>query len=331
MRAEQVAAYLKLAAGAREPGFLGITRASKNFERDRIALGVAAEAQLLASQAGYGLWGLYSSALEGADLISGATRRLTKKGEVLAQEIGNTLGLQNWNIFCKIASAANLDKAATNTLAPMFVSAIGNSKLRQTVVEALIAAQRDCALQAELFRLATSYLNTKPHWTLSDFSNWILTQPEVTFELKTTMSRISSIDPLLNLADVVMSWLLGKNGEQLDTVTQSLKLHVQKLQFGDAWQEELELPHRAFLKDFQVAASRGDASNMIRLLMAQNKTLMNARGGASWIDLDGGRSLNVRVRNDKPQDISNLGGPNSNWRYTYFIGAFLEITKQGMA
>ncbi len=331
LRAEQVAAYLKLAAGAREPGFLGITRASKNFERDRIVLGVAADAQLLASQAGYGLWGLYSSALEGADLISGATRRLTEKGEVLVQQIVTVFGLPNWNGFCNIASAVNLDKDATKNLAPIFISAIGSSTLRQTVVEALIAAQRDCTLQSELFRPATSYLKKEPDWTISDFSNWILSHPEVTSELKTTMLRISSIDPLLNLADAVMSWLLGKNGEQLDTVAQSLQLHVQKLQFGDDWQKELELPHRTFLKEFQAAASAGDALTMIRLLMAQNKTLMNARGGAAWIDLDGGRCLTVRVRNDKPQDISKLGAPGSNWRYTYFIGAFLAIAQQGMA
>lgn len=330
LRAEQVAAYLKLAAGAREPGFLGITRASKNFERDRIVLGIAAEAQLLASQAGYGLWGLYSSALEGADLISGATRRLTKKGEVLIQEIVTEFGLPNWNSFCNIASAANLDKGAATNLAPMFISAIGSPTLRQTVVEALIAAQRDCALQAELFRLATSYLTEKADWTISDFCNWILSHSEVTSELKTAMLRISSIDPLLDLADAVMSWLLGKNGEQMDTVAQTLQLHVQKLQFDDDWQNELELPHRTFLKRFQAAALVGDASAIIQLLMAQNKTLMNARGGAAWIDLDG-RNLAVRVKNDKPQDISKLGSPSSNWRYTYFIGAFLAIAQQGMA
>jgi len=330
LRAEQVAAYLKLAAGAREPGFLGITRASKNFERDRIVLGTAAEAQLLASQAGYGLWGLYSSALEGAGLISGANRRLTKAGEVLVQEIVAEFELPNWNKFCNIASAVNLDKDATKNLAPVFISVIGSSSLRQTVVEALIATQRDCELQSELFRLATSYLKKKSDWTISDFCNWILSHSEVTSELKTTMLRISSIDPLLNLADAVMSWLLGKNGEQMDAVAQTLKSHVQELQFGDDWQKELELPHRTFLKAFQAAASVGDATAMIRLLMVQNKTLMNARGGAAWIDWDG-KNLAVRVKNDKPQDISKLSAQTSNWRYTYFIRAFLDIAQQGMA
>jgi hypothetical protein len=330
LRAEQVAAYLKLAAGAGDRGFLGITRASKNFEGDRIVLGLVAEAQLLASQAGYGLWGLYSSALEGADLISGATRRLTKKGEILVQDIVTEFGIPNWNSFCSIASAAKLNKVATTNLAPMFIAAIESQTLRQTVVEALIATQRDCSLQSELFRLATSYLRNNGEWTISDFCSWILNHAEVTSELKTAMLRISSMDPLLNLADAVMSWLLGKNGEKLDVVAQTLQLHVQKLQFGDDWQKELELPHRAFFREFQAAASLGDASAMIRLLMAQNKTLMNARGGAAWIDLDG-RSLAVRVKNDKPQDISKFGTPSTNWRYTYFVGSFLAIAQQGMA
>ena len=330
LRAEQVAAYLKLAAGAKDRGFLGITRASKNFEQDRIALGVASEAQLLASQASYGLWGLYSSALEGADLISGTNRKLTKKGEVLVQQIVTGFGLPNWNSFCNIAGAVNLDKDATKKLALKFISTIDSPTLRQTVVGALIAAQRDCALQSELFRLATSYLTKKDHWSVSDFCNWILNHSEVSAELKTAIFRISSIDPLLKLVDTIMSWLLGKNGEQLDAVVQTLQLHVKKLQFGNDWQKELELPHRTFLKKFQEAASIGDATAMIQLLMAQNKTLMNARGGAAWIDLDG-RNLAVRVKNDKPQDISKLGAPSTNWRYSYFIRAFLAIAKQGMA
>lgn len=325
--AEQVAAYLKLAAGAREPGFLGITRASKNFESEQIALGVSAEAQLLASQAGYGLWGLYSSALEGVDLISGANRRLTEKGEVLVHQIVTEFGLPNWNIFCNIASADYLDKDATKKLAPFFISAIRSPILREIVVEALLAAQRNCELQSELFQLATSYLTEAADLAIPNFCNWILNHPEVTHELKTTMLRIRSIDPLLNLADTVMSWLLGKNGEQMDTVVQCLK--IQNIQLDDCWQNELELPHRTFLIKFQAAASLGNAAEMIRLLMAQNKTLMNARGGATWIDLDG-RNLVVRVKNDKPQDFTNLGVQGANWRYTYFISAFLAIAQQGM-
>ena len=331
LRAEQVAAYLKLSAGSLGTGFLGITQARKNFSRDHIALGNAAEAQLLASQAGYGLWGLYSSALEAAGLIADASRRLSPSGDALVNDIISELGSANWDEFCTLASGKTLDKARTARLAPQFVVTLGCALLRAKVVQALLARQRECALQAEVFPLAQAYLGQQQDWNIVDFCGWILSNSNASGVLKTTMQRIRSLDSLLKLADIVMLWLQGKNGESIDELAQSLQPFVLALALGDEWQHEVELPHRAFLMELRAAALEGDATAVIRAILTQNKSLMQARGGAAWIESDGMRKLVVRVRNDKPQDLDSLGILDTDWRYTYFLSSFLSITQQGQA
>lgn len=331
LRAEQVAAYLKLSAGGPVTGFLGITQAGKNFARDNIVLGNAAEAQLLASQAGYGLWGLYSSALEAAGLIADANRRLSPRGEALVEEIIGQFGTAEWEEFCTLAGGKTLDKARTAKLAPQFVAMLGRAILRATVVQALLAKQRECVLQAELFPLAQAYLVHQPEWNIVDFCAWILSNSDASGDLKTAMQRIRSLDPLLKLADIVMLWLQGKDGEPIDALAQSLQPFVLGLTLGDEWQHEAEVPHRAFLMALRVAVNAGDAHAMIRAILAQNKSLMQARGGAAWIEADGMRKLVVRVRNDKPQHLDSLGISDTDWRYNYFLYSFLSITQQGQA
>lgn len=329
--AEQVAAYLKLSAGDPRLGFLGITQARKNFANDRIVLGNSAEAQLLASQAGYGLWGLYSSALEAAGLIGDTNRRLSPSGGVLVGQIISQLEPGAWDEFCSLAGGNLLDKARTANLAPRFNAALGNPSLRATVVRSLIAEQRDCALQAELFPLAQAYLEQQKQWSISHFCEWLLKNPHVSGDLKTAILRISSLDPLLMIADIVMLWLQGKNDESIDTLAQTLQAHIQSVALSDEWQHEAELPHRAFLTGLHAAALAGDAGAMIRAVLDQNKALMQARGGAAWIETDGMRKLVVRVRNDQPQDLGILGELGTGWRYNYFLFSFLSITQQGQA
>jgi len=330
LRAEQVAAYLKLADQS-PTGFLGITRARKNFAESRILLGAAAEAQLLANQAAYGLWGLYSSALEAAGLISGANRRPSASGAALIAEILGRFGSARWEKFCTLAGAGSLDKTACSALAPHFTKLLSEPALRATVVHALLASQRDCALQAELFPLAQAYLAEHQQVDVGAFCAWILAKAGPGDALKTALRRIVELDPLLALADTIMLWLQTKHGETLTALVQVLQPHLTALTFGHAWQEEAELPHRDFLKTLRAAAMNADAEATIRAILEQNRALMRARGGAAWIDIDGAGRLVVLVRNDHPQDLGRLQTLDAHWLYNYFLASFLMITQQGQA
>jgi hypothetical protein len=320
LRAEQVAAYLKLAANS-TAGFLGVTRAKKNFTGNRpIVLGSSSEAQLLASQAGYGLWGLYSSALEAVGLIAGEHRKLTSLGVELAGTIAAQLGAAGWDEFSRLASATALDRTRTAGLAPRFALTLANPALRSTIVGALLASQRDCALQAELFPLAQAYLaKHSAEWSARKFCAWTIANDGASDALKTVMRRIDSLDPLLKLAEVVWLWLQLKDEKYLTG-----------LQLDDAWQAEANLPHRAFLVKLHASILRADADAAIRALVSQNTKLMRSRGGAPWIEIDGQQKLTVRVRNDRPQNLGALRNA-TGWHFNYFLYSFLSITNQGRA
>ena len=330
LRAEQVAAYLKLAAQDRLNGVLGITRAAKNFTSRPIPLGMAPEAQLLASQASYGLWGLYSGALEGAGLIAGADRRLTPAGEALAGATVARFSPDNWKEFCRLAGLNALNRELTQALAPDFVAILGDPALRGAAVDALLARQDSCALQHELFPLAQRYLLQQEDWSHEDFCEWSLKHAEAGEELRTVLQRIRSLDPLLRFAETVMQWLQGKNNEPVDALENALRPHLQGLSLEQDWLAQTDMPHRAFLKDLLAALSDGDAAAVIRSLLKQNRALMQARGGAAWIELDGTRRLVVRVRNDQPRDLEGMGRTGAGWRFNYFLYSFLSITRQGL-
>jgi hypothetical protein len=332
LRAEQVAAYLKLSVPVIKYGFLGITKASKNFANADIALGKSAKAQLLASQASYGLWGLYSSALESAELITGSNRQLSPSGDALVQIIIAKFGESHWKDFCSLADRDRLDITRTATLAPQFIAMLGDLDLRATVVDALLASQHDCELQSELYPLAQAYLQEQEISTNGVFCQWILNNANASDALKTVMQRIKSLDPLLKLADIVMLWLQGKNDESKVTIIESLQPYLQGLELSDDWEKESELPHKEFLIKLCSAAMKCDSAKVVEAILEQNKSLMLARGGAAWIEIEG-KKLVVRVRNDKPQDLSKIKQLETemDWRYTYFLSSFLSITQQRQA
>jgi hypothetical protein len=91
------------------------------------------------------------------------------------------------------------------------------------------------------------------------------------------------------------------------------------------------LPYRSFLEEFHKACVQGSGDAVIMAVLAQNKRVMTARGGAAWLEVDAGRNLVVRVRNDRTVELDVLGVGAGPWLYTYFIGSFIAICSQGHA
>lgn len=335
LAAEQLAAYLRLEGGAQTQGLLGITQARKNIGQAQIALGTSAKAQLLASQAAYGLWGLYSTAMDGAGLIAGPQRSLTAAGAALLDRIVQQFGPAHWQTFCNLARGTTVSKPMLQKdgLATAFVAMLKAPALRVEVVRALLESQRDCALQSELFVLAQDFARQSPVGVAlnsRDFCAWLLRHADASDALRTVLQRIVSLDPLLKLADIVMSWLQKKNAVALEEVAAQLQDKLGARDWGLAWQQETNLPNRALLLKLHAAVAAGDAAAIIDAILAQNRSLMMARGGAAWIEVQQGK-LMVRMPNEGAAGLRGLAGLDNAWRYTYFIDAFLSITQQGQA
>jgi hypothetical protein len=331
MRSEQLAAYLKLATNLeRLHGFLGITRARKHFQKSRIQLGASASAQILSDQLSYGLWGLYSSALEGAGLISGAKRELTVHGIELVVSLIDALGEANWNLYKKLASQTSIEKAVLDDLAPAFAAMLQDASVRHTVVEALIGRQTSCALQLQLYDLTRFYLEEEGIPAIGQFCAWVLAQDNAGADIKTAFRRLNDLEPLLVIAETVMTWLQFERNAPEASLHQKLAPCLAHIRCDDAWIHDNGMPYRSFLKNLLDAVNAQSAHRIIDTIVQQNKQVMQQRGGAAWVEFDHRRQLTVRVRNDRARLPKDLATHSSQWRNSYFLGSFLSITRQGL-
>jgi hypothetical protein len=92
-------------------GPLGSQLAIANLKRDSMELGIHKKAQILSNQLSYGLWGLYSSALQAAGLIKGSERRLTDRGVALTDLMLQVFGDSRWQRFEDLAGRNNVTRA----------------------------------------------------------------------------------------------------------------------------------------------------------------------------------------------------------------------------
>lgn len=329
MRAEQLAAYLRLAQD--KDAFLGITRARANHRQCVYPLGISAEAQILSNQLSYGLWGLYSTAMQVAGLIKGAERKPTDRGSRLIEQLLACLGDECWQDFVQVAGKEAATPADIQRLAKPFGDMLSAPDIRLAMVNALLGWQSSASLQSELFCKARAYLGNKTTASTSahKFCTWLMGQMDITDELKRAVVQIQAIEPLLVLAATVMSWLQGQRNRPRSKVSNDLEQCLEALGFRDDWKAVGNLPHKGFLTELLAAASKKDARELIDVLLRQNRSVMSQRGGASWLEWEGDR-LKVRVTNDRATLPKILAEHCQSWENSYFIGSFLSIAKEGV-
>lgn len=329
LRAEQLAAYLRLAAG--NENILGITRAKANFKRAQLPLGETEAAQILSNQLSYGLWGLYSTAMQVAGLITGPERRLTEQGRTLVAKMIACMGEEQWRSFNLLAQSTQACLPDVQALAPAFHRLLNDRQIRYSVVQALLKWQSARPLQLELYTRAAEYLSHySSEVSVQHFCRWLLGQVDTSAALRETIEQIQSLEPLLVLAATLMEWLQGQKASDRAALRDVLQPRLEGLRFSDAWQAEAKLPHRGFLTRVFAAVNTSDAEALINAVLEQNKHVMQQRGGAAWLEWRGD-ALRVRVASDRASIPESLASHcHGKWSNSYFIGSFLQIARQAV-
>ncbi len=333
MRAEQLAAYLQLASD-KDSAFLGITRASSNFKQDELPLGRSEAAQILSNQLSYGLWGLYSTAMQVAGLIKGSDRQPTEAGLELIEALIDRLGSDHWQRFVELAGTDSVRRTDVEGLASAFQMMMTDPNLRSLVVSALLNSERAPDLQRELYQSASEYLaglGEGDEAGAHKFCLWLLEQRDTSAEMCETVQQILALEPLLVLSSTLIDWLQGEKQSRRDELVEALQTRLGSLNEGywnDAWMRANKLPHRQFLLDLFQAAQNADAAALIDVVMEQNKQVMLKRGGAPWVEWQADQ-LRVRMPYDRaslPDDLSHFC--RERWNNNYFIGSFLRIARE---
>ena len=330
LRYEQVTAYLRYAAEHR--GIMGITRVTKRMRGDdALTLGLGKQSQILSDQASYGLWGLYSSAMRSTGLVGGDRRVPTKEGVELGELIANELGEENvQRLISWMEKDQSVDRAALNDdIAQAYVTAINNPKVRSQLLEQLGTAGKTTGIQANLWRYSQDVLKTsidrEAGMELPEFVAALVETCSNDEVLRALLTNIQNVERLLVTANMLFRFLRTQDGKSIDKVTEALQESIETLVQPRLEQPvtDMSVPYRESLEQFRTALIESDIRSALHVLIKQNEEVMQNRGGASWVELEG-NIIRVRV----PSESGDLKGQQylqEHWDYDYFLGSFKNI------
>ena len=338
LRWEQLAAYARLQLN-RDSVFRGIERTKKALgESRRVTVSSAPQHQILSNQKVYGLWGLYSvpSAVSGlvfqdppsltahahefiqqtyVPVLQKAGVKLNELVEFISED-RSRVDVSDGNRFVRAAAAVLKGQLFAAEL-PFY---------RYHLIE---GGPDDTTkgLQKQLAELLRG-----PEFVSQELSPRLLRELAKSaaqrgwLHLESRLDRIRACESFLAPASLIFVHMLGLDGQAPEYLAKRLKeqlgstVKTVSVQEVESLREELgrdDAPTGDRWVGIAHAMAGGDYSLLIKLLVDQNKSVMAARGGAPWIEIQD-RKFSVRFRDEMgalpmKSDLSQL------WRYPYFI------------
>ena len=71
------------------------------------------------------------------------------------------------------------------------------------------------------------------------------------------------------------------------------------------------------------------ANDALREILELNRVVMEQRGGAPWVEVEGGDTLLVRVQSET-SELQDQRYLEEGWDYDYFLGSFIRLAGEGL-
>jgi hypothetical protein len=318
-------------------------------ESSRVTLSDDGAHQILSNQKIYGLWGLYTMPARASGLVDGDPTRLTPPALEFVEKVSLPI----------LQDGAGKDVKRIREMLQPRSSRIDVRGADASVIEAVgrVLKRRILGREREFYRFHLLYGGPRDategrQQQLAELLEGSLGQKDFAWStamvgdlaksahgngkdwhpLVHRLSRIQTSETVLAPVSALFTHLLGLDGKSVDSlVTRSRDVWGQGLRtvdadaFGDL-RGEIE----AVNKDsgnrwvgIGKALAGGDYATLVELMIAQNKEVMGARGGAPWIESRQGK-LHVRFRDEQGglphrDDISTL------WRFPYFLDSLRSV------
>jgi hypothetical protein len=326
LRYEQLTGYVRYFGNAKD--IMGITRVKARVldESFDITLGTSTDEQILSDQASYGLWGLYSSAARDTGLIEGNDRVITINGERIARRVITQLG-DKANLLLKLLrSEQPLNRDELESIANVFMNSIRHSSVRELLLHALMSGSDPTGVQSELWSITQSLFesNPNPPENVGDFILQVLNKGPSS-RLKKHLDDIVQTERILVATNNVFNYCRRKDGANLSEILGALDSHYVYVHLPDVLPGD-SFPRRKSLERILFAFHQNDASLLINEVLSLNKDVMKHRSGAAWVEVEGGKTLRVKVRNEKAE-LRKQQDIEERWDYDYFLGSFLNIAR----
>lgn len=348
---EQLAAYSR-ATTNKDFSFRGTERVRKNLsEGSRVTLSDDRAHQILGNQKIYGLWGMYTVPARASGLVTGDPPRLTlptlelverlympilgKMTRKDAQPIRDALRSRSHRI-----DVSGSDKAIVEAVGMVLKRRLLEKErefYRRHLVyggpeDATEGRQRQLAdlLEAtfdqEGFLWSTAMVGSLAKNARAGGEDW--------HPLAHQLSRIRTSESVLGPVSMLFDHLLGLDGKNVDAVTKRLRevwglglRTVNAAEFGELRGEISISAGDSATSERWVsianAVATGKYASLVELLIEQNKTVMEARGGAPWIEKREGK-LHVHFR-DEQGALPTREETSGVWRFPYFLNSLRMV------
>lgn len=349
---EQLAAYARASVNG-ETVFRGTERVARNLAEGSVTLGTRSQSQILSNQKIYGLWGLYTVPSRSSGLLDGLPARLTPAARSLVEEL-----------YLPRLSSARPGRGhdVEDLLAREGVELDLKGRHRR-IIEAIAGFTRPVftAREREFYR--EHLLHGGPNDStgglqrqLADLLASRLEGPDLEWScplvlglakeasaggpagqaLVHRLQRIAVAERLLAPASMLYVHLLGSDGTGIGELSGRVREcwgpRMTTIRPDDLEPLEAELggddsdAGPRWLGIGRAMAS-GDYDQAIRLLLAQNRAVMEQRGGLSaWIEEQNGR-LKVRMPEERGELVPR-DELESLWRFPYFLPSLASMSQQ---
>ena len=324
VRYEQLAAYLRFKSGDEDT--MGITRVRRRMAEGKhfVTIGLKKENLILSDQISYGIWGMYSTALRETGLVDGNYRELTERGLEIVKEIEYGLN-KDWYwpfIRGEVGQVAN-DKLEKES--PIFTKTITSQTVKHKLIHALLegagdqSGTRQC--QTALHG-ACRKMGYKFPTDIDGFIKAVKSNTDST-ELKQALRDIQNIELLLVTANTLFNYFRRKDGTALDEVVREIVNAYGSFDYLPDAPDLDGCPYREDLEKLHVLLRADDVKAALLAMLALNKKIMDGRGGAPWVEEQGGK-LRVRIKSEKAA-LTSREELRSTWHYDYFLGSYARI------
>lgn len=344
LRFEQLSAFARYQAALIRsqptPDVLGINRVKEKFRERSIHINAAPAHQILSSQKAYGLWGLYTVALQNTGLVEQGQHRLSKLGrDVVEKHFLPKLDdhLQEIRSLVKAGGEFHPGRKVHNTLSLALAGALRSRSgplLHDFYIPLVVGGQSsDRNPQARLFDLID-----KPEvlgLEGMEFAKALIKLTRDDADLQKKLIDIQEIETLLAICQKLFGFLQTQHDKPVDKVVGTLE--EQRYDFGylqpSLNEDRVRMVNQLSrnetgtrLDQIRVALLQNDHRQSIGLLLGQNLKVMEGRGGDAWARLEGGR-VKVKFK----YEVSPLPQRKELpvlWMNSYFLNTFKRIAAE---
>jgi hypothetical protein len=328
LKYEQLAAYLRYYAGS--TSIMGVTRVTERLTNDdlsEVPLGIDSNAQILSDQASYGLWGLYSSALRDSGLIDGNERTLTEKGLTIVEPMEQQL---NKAMLICLLQRHTLEKSSLKSMGTNFMKVIKASDTTERLIEALMAGSGNHALQQELWKRTNELFKLKrlqkPNNNPLGEYIFELKKLDLSEGLRNSLTNIENVERVLVALNNIFHFCQVKDGVDISEVIDAVNKQGYDYTYLPDFLPVMDFPRREQIQQVLSALKTNQYDQAIKAILALNAAVMKQRDVAPWVELEQGKNIKVKIKNDAFKLASNEE-LKQRWDYDYFVGSYLSIAR----